>query len=62
MLKTSIVCLIYKSTKYLEFVYQQILKYTNLENTEFYFITNDANQDVIDYLKNHNINHYIYSI
>ena len=60
MLKTSIVCLIYKSTKYLEFVYQQILKYTNLENTEFYFVANDASQDVIEYLKTHNIAHYIF--
>ena len=61
MLKTSIVCLIYKSTKYLEFVYQQILKYTNLENTEFYFVANDASQDVIEYLKTHNIAHYIFT-
>ena len=60
-MKTSIICLIYKSTKYLEFVHKQILKYTDLENTEFYFVANDANEDVINYLKSSNIKHYIFT-
>lgn len=60
-MRTSIICLIYKSVKYLEFVYDQILKYTDLTDAEFYFVANDANEEVINYLKNSNIKHYIFT-
>ena len=60
-MKTSIICLIYKSVKYLEFVYDQILKYTDLTDAEFYFVANDANEEVINYLKSSNIKHYIFT-
>ena len=59
-IKISYVCLIYKSVSWLKFVYNQILKYTNLNDNEFFFVANDANQDVLDYLKNNNIPHYDY--
>lgn len=58
--KYTIACLIYKSTEWLDFVYKQILKYTNLENTEFYFVTNDAEQHVIEYLQCNHIPHFVH--
>jgi len=59
-MKISYVCLIYKSTKWLKFVYEQFHKHTKLnEGDEFYFVANDACPEVLDYLKNNNINHYI---
>tara|TARA_B110000261_G_C13075227_1_gene353771 strand:+ start:1171 stop:1911 length:741 start_codon:yes stop_codon:yes gene_type:complete len=58
----SYVCLIYKSTKWLQFVYEQFHKYTTLnDGDEFYFVANDAYPEVLDYLKNNpNIKHYIH--
>ena len=54
-------CLIYKSVNWLIFVYEQFLKFTELGENEFYFIANDASQDVLDYLKENNIPHYIHN-
>jgi len=54
----TIICLIYKSVKWLKFVYEQILKYTDLTNKEFYFIANDANEEVLEYLKSNFIPFY----
>lgn len=59
--KYSIVCLIYKSVDWLKFVYQQVLKYTDLTDKEFYFVANDANKAVLDYLKDNYIPHYIFN-
>lgn len=56
--KYSIICLIYKSVDWLKFVYEQVLKYTNIKDVEFYFIANDADKDVLDYLRNNYIPHY----
>lgn len=58
----SYVCLIYKSTKWLKFLYEQFHKYTKLnDNDEFYFVANDAYPEVLDYLnKNPHIKHYIH--
>lgn len=61
MVKVSIACLIYKSPRWLQFVYDQVRKYTNLENNEFYFVANDANDAVLTYLKDQNIPHYIHN-
>jgi len=58
--KISIVCLIYKDVKWLEFVYQQIQKYTDLSDNEFFFVANGATQEVKDYLYNNYIPHYLY--
>jgi len=61
-MKISYVCLIYKSVKWLKFVYEQFHKYTKLnEGDEFYFVANDACPEVLDYLKDNNINHYIHN-
>ena len=59
--KVTIACLIYKSTKWLKFVYEQVVKYTNLDDNEFYFVANDACPAVIDYLKDNQIPHYIHN-
>src|SRR5438309_10306534 len=59
--KYSIVCLIYKSVEWLEFVYNQILSYTNIDNVEFFFVANDPVPEVKKYLKTHQINHYIWN-
>jgi hypothetical protein len=61
MVKVSIACLIYKSTRWLDFVYEQIKKHTNLEGNEFYFVANDACEDVLNHLKINNIPHYIHN-
>jgi glycosyltransferase involved in cell wall biosynthesis len=57
--KYSIICLIFQSTDWLEFVYHQVLKYTDMEDTEFFFVANDATEKVLHYLNDHNIPHYI---
>ena len=59
--KYSIVCLIYKSVDWLKFVYEQVLKYTDLIDKEFYFVANDADEEVISYLKDNYIPHYIFN-
>ncbi len=58
--KFSIVCLIYKDIRWLQFVYDQVLKYTDLSQSEFFFVANDATQEVKQYLKDNLIPHYIY--
>jgi hypothetical protein len=60
-IKVSIACLIYKSTRWLQFVYDQVRKYTDLTDKEFYFVANDANDNVLNYLKENNIPHYIHN-
>jgi len=61
MTRISIACLIYKSTRWLDFVYDQVKRYTNLEENEFYFVANDACEKVLLHLKNKNIPHYIHN-
>lgn len=56
----TIVCLIYKSVKWLNFVYEQVLKNTDLNDKEFYFVANDATEEVKQYLHNNYIPHYIF--
>jgi hypothetical protein len=58
--KYSIICLIYKSNEWLDFVYNQVIKHTDFKETEFFFIANNATDEVKDYLKNNYISHYIY--
>jgi glycosyltransferase involved in cell wall biosynthesis len=61
-MKISYVCLIYKSTKWLKFVYEQFYKHTILnEGDEFYFVANDACDEVLNYLTEHKIPHYIHN-
>lgn len=61
MVKVTIACLIYKSTRWLQFVYEQVMKYTDMTDKEFYFVANDANEAVLTYLKDNNILHYIHN-
>lgn len=58
----SIVCLIYQSVEYAEFVYNSVMKYTPeiaSGEVEFYFVANDASDEVLQFLKNKNYPHYI---
>lgn len=59
--KYSVVCLIFKSTGWLDFVYKQLIKYTTLDSCEIFFIANDADQEVIEYLKNNYIPHFVFN-
>jgi GT2 family glycosyltransferase len=61
MVKVSIACLIYKSVRWLQFVYDQVHKYTDMTDKEFYFVANDANDAVLTYLKDNKIPHYIHN-
>lgn len=56
--KYSIACLIYKSVDWLDFVYRQVLKYTDMKDTEFFFVANDADHSVLEYLRNNHIPYY----
>jgi glycosyltransferase involved in cell wall biosynthesis len=58
--KFSIICLIYKSVDWLKFVHEQVLKYTDMADKEFFFVANDANDAVLKYLRNNYISHYVY--
>jgi hypothetical protein len=58
--KYSIICLIYKSNEWLDFVYNQVIKYTDFENVEFFFVANNASDNVKNYLRENYIPHYNY--
>lgn len=57
----SIVCLVYKSVEWLKFVYEQVYKYTDMTDKEFFFVANDASPAVLKYLTNNYIPHYIFT-
>lgn len=60
--KISISSLIYKSIKYADFIYDSIHKYTPELQTgeaEFYFIANDATEEVINHLEKKKYRYYI---
>ncbi len=59
--KFSIICLIYKSIEWLQFVYEQVLKYTDMTDKEFFFVANDANEEILEYLRDNYIPHFIYN-
>ena len=62
MERVSIICLIYKSTDYAEFVYDNIRRYTPELDTwgaEFFFVANDATPEVLDFLKTKKYPHLI---
>lgn len=56
----SIFSLIYKSTHWLDFCHKQILKYTQLDNIEYFFLANNANASVLDALSNNYIPHHVF--
>lgn len=62
MEKISIISLIFQSTEYAEFVYNGVIKYTKeiqSGEAEFYFIANDATDEVLNFLKERNYPHFI---
>lgn len=56
--KYSVVCLIYKSVEWLQFSYEQVLKFTPLEDVEFFYVANNAEPHVLEYLQKQHIPHY----
>ena len=56
--KVVVVCLIYKSTKYLEFVLNSFNRHTT--DAELLFIANDATDKVKNYLTRNKINHLVF--
>lgn len=63
MVKVSIACLIYRSINYLKFVKKSIEEHTPMLKTgdaEFFFVCNNATDEVKKYLKDNNITHVIF--
>jgi hypothetical protein len=56
--KFSIICLVFKSVEWLKFVYEQVFKYTDMRDKEFFFVANDANPASY-YLRDNYIPHYV---
>ena len=61
-MKVSVICLIYKSTGYANFVYESFKKYANpkLNSINFHFIANDPTKNLLDYLKENNLPHKLF--
>jgi glycosyltransferase involved in cell wall biosynthesis len=62
MVKISIASLIYKSPLFADFVYTQVHKYTPMLQTgeaEFFFVANDASDEVLEHLKAKNYPFFI---
>ncbi|AFQ42397.1 glycosyltransferase [Desulfosporosinus meridiei] len=57
----SIVCLVYKSVEWLKFVYEQVYRYTDMTDKEFFFVANDATPAVLNYLRDNYIPHYAFT-
>lgn len=58
--KFTLICLVYKSVEWLKFVYEQVFKYTDMTDKEFFFVANDANPSVLSYLRTNYIPHYVF--
>lgn len=56
----SVISMIYKSTKWLQFCYEQVLRYTDFRDKEFLFIANDPTDEVLSYLERHYIPHVVF--
>lgn len=62
MVKISIICLIYKSTKLADWVYESLMEYTPMlknNEAEFFFVANDPTDEVIAHLIEKNYNFII---
>jgi len=55
----SIFALIYKSVTFLESVYDSIQETVNLKEVEFFFLANNATDEVLDHLNRHGLPHYV---
>jgi len=56
--RVSVVCLVYQSTGYINFVWNSFKKYT--KDAEFLFVANNATEKVKNYLKENNLPHLIF--
>jgi len=56
--RVTVVCLVYKSISYIDFVWNSFKKYT--ANADFLFVANDATEKVKSYLKEKNLPHLIF--
>lgn len=56
----SVISMIYKSTKWLQFCYEQVLRYTDLRDKEFFFVANDPTDEVLSYLERNYIPHKVF--
>jgi len=56
--RVSVVCLVYQSTGYINFIWNSFKKYT--KGAKIFFIANDATQEVKNYLKENNLPHLIF--
>lgn len=60
-LKISVICLIYKSIGYADFVLNSFNKYTNLhDNVQFCFIANDPTDKILDHFDKNNITYKLF--
>lgn len=57
----SFICLIYKSVGWMKFVCEQLYKYTDMNDKEFFFVANNASDEVLTYLEDKMIPHYVYN-
>lgn len=57
-MKFSIACLIYQSVVWLDFILEQIHRYTDLTDGEFFIVANDATQAVLSHLETRSIPHF----
>jgi hypothetical protein len=60
-MQTSIICLIYRSTEYAKRFYECLLRYTPElgVDADFFFVANDATDEVLEFLVNNNYPHII---
>lgn len=62
MVEITIVCLIYKSKRLAEALYDSIVEYTPMlasGQAEFFFIANDPTEEAMEYLESKNIPHFV---
>lgn len=58
--KVTVFSLIYKDIGWLDFVYKQVLKTINPSFVEFYFVANDADEIIIEYMRENYIPYHEY--
>lgn len=56
--KYSIICVVDHGIKEVEFIYDQVVKNTDLGDKEFFFVTNNTEPGFLEYLGNHYIPHF----
>ncbi|MEG0577553.1 MAG: hypothetical protein RR500_06800 [Bacilli bacterium] len=62
MVEISIICLIYKSPKLADMVYESIKKYTPMLETgeaEFFFVANDPTESLVNHLENKGYSYFV---